>query len=188
MIVLGIDWSLNATGVARLNLETGHSVIRTIKAGTRRGHARHEHLRMALVDVMKGVDYAAVEGLSFGSHTGVKDEIYGGHMILRHELFRRHITYALVPPANLKGYVTGDGGAGKIDVMREIQRSFPKLSIADDNQADAMGLACMVARYRGQLVDAHRKRWPHTLEGCHWADQDGEPRIIKKARKKPTFR
>lgn len=184
MIVVGLDVSLTATGVARVDTDSGHVRVRTLSSGSRRGHARLEWIRQEILEELRGADFAGIEGFAFMARSANADEIYGlGHLV-RHAVWLRRVPYAIVPPASLKLYVTGDGNSDKTPLWRELAKSFSHVDVGDDNQADALGIATMVLRHEGHPVDAHRLRWPHALEKCHWPDHDGEPRIIRK-RKPP---
>lgn len=178
MILVGLDISLNGTGGARLDLESGAVRLSTFKPGTRRGHSRTEWVLGELATFCAGADMAVIEGLSYGSKSSSLDEIYGFHMLVRQQLWRRRIPYAIATPADIKMYVTGNGNAGKLDMVRSLRKAFPKLRIEDDNQADALGAATMGARFKNQVVDAHVLRYSHVLEKVRWPDQDGEPRAI----------
>jgi len=56
----------------------------------------------------------------------------------------------IVAPSALKKFITGSGGAKKEMVIREVFRRW-KIEAADNNQADAAGLAYVGAAYLGRL-------------------------------------
>ncbi|AYD87402.1 RuvC-like resolvase [Microbacterium phage ValentiniPuff] len=184
MILVGLDVSLNGTGVARVDTDTGRSFTKTLDPKGLRSHARMEFVRTEVANVLRGADYAIVEALAFSAPSAVRDEIDGLHWQIRHLCWQRKVPYALVSPTALKSYVTGDGQAGKLEMVKAMRRAFPQMALSDrDDEADALGLVTMGARFKGLVLDAHVLRFPHALEKVQWADQDGEPRIIKKPRK-----
>lgn len=184
MILVGLDVSLNGTGAARVDTDTGRSVTRTIDPKGRRTHARMEFVRTEVADIIRGADYVGIEGLAYAAASSNRDEIDGMHWQIRHLCWQRRVPYAIMPPATVKGYVTGDGQAGKLDMVKAMNRAFPQMALSDrDDEADALAIVTMVARFKGLLLDAHVLRYPHVLEKVQWADQDGEPRIIRKPRK-----
>lgn len=176
------------TGVARLDLETGHTVVKTLHTEKLRGHKRLEVIQEEIAEVARGVNVAGVEGFSYGSKTSSAEWIYANGIMVRHLLWRRRIPFAVISPSNVKLYVTGNGGADKTDVVREVQRSFPRVLIQDDNQADALTIACMIARRHLRPVDAHRLRYEHALEKCEWPDHEGEPRRLPTPKNRPKFK
>jgi crossover junction endodeoxyribonuclease RuvC len=187
VIVGGLDISLNGTGVARLDTETGRARVRRLNPGSRVGHDRLEFVVREVTEDLQGCDIVGVEGYAYNSRTPVA-EIHELSGLLKHQLWRRKIPYALIPPSNLKAYTTGNGNAQKVDMLREMQRTFPALILGSDDEADALALAAMVCAWKKQWVDAHRLRYPHEFEKCAWPNQAGEPRIIRKPRKKrPRF-
>lgn len=187
MIIVGLDVSLNGTGAARVDTHTGRALTRTLNPKGLRTHARMEFVRREVVELVRDADYVGIEGLAFSAPSAVRDEIDGMHWQVRHEVWRRGIPYALLPPSNVKDYTTGDGRAGKGDMVKAMRRAFPMMNLTEsDDEADALAIVAMVARFNNQVIDAHVTRWPHALDGCHWADQDREPRVIKKPRKQTS--
>jgi len=182
VIVVGLDLSLNGTGAARLDTETGGTRLATFNPGARRGHDRLEYTLAEIAIMVRGASLAVVEGLSYNSRSASLDEIYGHHMLVRHLLWRRRVPYAIASPADVKGYVTGEAQAEKRDMLRAMRKAFPGLQFKGDDEADALALATMGCRWKGQTVDAHVLRYPHVLGKVRWPDQDGEPRKIQRKR------
>lgn len=186
MIVVGLDVSLNATGVARIDTDSGHTRTRTLKVGTRRGHARNDFVLNEVSEEIRGASLVVLEGYAYGSRTPTVPihELTG---LLKHQVWRRGVAYGIVPPSNLKAYVTGEYNAGKLDMMRAMQRAFPGILLSTDDEADALALATMGCRWQKLVVDAHVQRWAHEIQKCQWPDGDGEPRAPMKKRAKPRF-
>lgn len=187
MILLGIDASLRATGVARVDLSTGHTVVKTIKTENLRGYRRLTVIQDAIAELARGVTHAGIEGFSYNSKSATTEWIYANGHGIRHVLFRRRIPFAVVPPTSLKMYVTGNGNADKIDVVREMRATFPQVRISTDDEADALAVATMVARREGCPLDTHRLRYEHAFGGVEWPDLEGEPRVVK-TKTRPRFK
>jgi hypothetical protein len=50
-------------------------------------------------------------------------------------------------------YATDNGNAQKPEVLAAMRAKFPDLTIRDDNEADALALLCMGARFLGTPID-----------------------------------
>jgi Holliday junction resolvasome RuvABC endonuclease subunit len=71
-------------------------------------------------------------------------------------------------------YATDNGNAEKPEVLAAMRAKFPDLTIRDDNEADALALLCMGARYLGAPIDGPMSKkqqqamtttvWPSTKE------------------------
>jgi Holliday junction resolvasome RuvABC endonuclease subunit len=179
VIAVGLDLSLNGTGAARVDTDTGGARTMKIDPKGLRGHRRLEFILEEITRVIQGADIVGIEGLSFASKSASRDELYGMHMLVRHQVWRRRVPYALLPPSTVKGYTTGNGQAGKIEMVKAMRSAFPAMKLPnDDDQADALAIAAMVLRWSGQIIDAHVTRWPHCLDGVEWPDHDREPRRV----------
>lgn len=132
--VIGLDLSITATGVALPDGElltiggpAAHGDRRLTAIAARIEHAIQDHWP----------HLAVIEDLPTHAHgSGVTGMVHG---VVRLTLLRRGIPYALVTPATLKKYATGNGGAGKPDLRMELYKRAG-LDIRDDNQVDAAWL------------------------------------------------
>lgn len=168
-----------------MDTHTGRSVTKTLAPKGLRSHERIEFVLREVVEITRDADYVGIEGLAYSAPSAVRDEIDGMHWAVRHQVWRRRIPYAILPPTNVKDYTTGNGAAGKLEMVKAMRSAFPAMRLTDSNdEADALAIAAMVCRFKGQIIDAHVLRWAHALDGCSWADQDGIPRMIRKPRKR----
>lgn len=147
MNVVGLDLSLTATGMATA---AGTEVLR---AGDRRGCERLAWIRDQVMrrasppdipwDAMPvpPADLVVVEGYSYASANQAHQvgELGG---VIRVALHEAGIPFVDVAPAALKKYATGNGGAGKAEVLAAAIRRLG-YSGHDDNEADALWLRSM---------------------------------------------
>lgn len=136
MTILALDLSLTATGYCYDTELTG------IECGFWRtglkGHARLEAIRQNVLRILRNEEPSAVflEGFSFGSQGRAVYEIGGLGYIIRHELWKQDIPYAVVSPSSLKKYATGRGNANKDEMLAAAIRRF-EFAGTDNNAADA---------------------------------------------------
>jgi Holliday junction resolvasome RuvABC endonuclease subunit len=140
---IGLDLSICCTGIA------GNGWTDTIAPSKKLAiHERIDHIVSTLFDrFLAGVDLVALEGISMASHD-TNRQIAGLNWIVRHELWKRGVPFASVPPSTLKQFVTGKGNASKADVVREVTRRFTWFEGGED-EADAVGLAALAAERLG---------------------------------------
>lgn len=162
-IVVGLDPSLTATGIATL------AGVRTLRPKTK-GTQRLIAIRDEITDICLAADLVAIEGVSFGSHSSHAHEIGGLAWIIRVALTEAGIAWVDVPPACLKKYATGKGNAGKEEVLAAAIRRLG-YDGHDNNQADALWLRAMACDHLGHpavdLPAVHRQGmtkvpWPET--------------------------
>jgi len=156
--ILAIDPSLSSTGLALPDRST-----RALRPKKLDGAARLCWLREQLVQVVREVrpDVVMLEGYSFGSKQG-SHQIgeWGG--VLRLALWEMDLPVVLVPPFNLKQWVTGHGHSDKKNVKQSIlERSGRTFPTEDEGEAFALG--DMAYAYIGQpgmaIPVAHRDAW-----------------------------
>lgn len=159
--VIGLDLSLTAPGVAGNGwAETLTSPVRpgtewrkrknpAEEARVRTGYRHHriQWIRESLHPYLTGARLVVMEGLSFDSHDTDRQNA-GLSWLVRHDLWRRGIPYALVPPSCLKQFVTGNGSADKALMVEMVADWFDWFD-GDDNAADATGLWAMGATHLG---------------------------------------
>ena len=139
---IGIDQSLNHTGVALVDSLGNAIACHAIIVKKLRGAERLAHVQKELADFLgcySKVIAGAIEGPSLGSKHREFDlgEISG---VLKADFFTRGIDLIVVPPTTLKKFVTGKGAASKGQMLYSVNHKYA-LSLTDDNLADAFGLA-----------------------------------------------
>jgi Holliday junction resolvasome RuvABC endonuclease subunit len=135
--VLAVDLSLAATGLAG---NVPGLWTSTIKPKTK-GHQRLADITNEIYDyASKGhVDLIIIEGPSYGSGKGQQGhhERAGLWWHVTWRLWRNYIPLLVMPPATVKVYATGNGGASKDDVLVAALKRWPTFGIANNNEADA---------------------------------------------------
>jgi Holliday junction resolvasome RuvABC endonuclease subunit len=163
-LVIGLDLSLTATGVALPN-----GSCRTIKTSPADGDMRlvqiAESIRAA-VAVTGPIDLAVIEDLPVGARSaGITGMVHG---VVREVLCTAGVPYALISPATLKAYATGSGSADKTGMaMAAFKRHG--IEFADDNQCDAWWLRAAGLQHLGQpllslpaaqIARLEKAKWP----------------------------
>lgn len=149
--IAGIDQSLNSTGIAIIDAETGLLVYsETISLNKNKstpklfGPARLIHIRNRIKELLSAhqVDFVALEGYSFGSRgASIFDlgEVGGAIRILVYDL---GLPFETVPPKTLKKYIAQNGNADKEMMLKSIEEKY-KITFDSSDEADAFGLALM---------------------------------------------
>jgi crossover junction endodeoxyribonuclease RuvC len=183
--IVGLDTSLSATGIAVVDLEgdaarTTTQRIRskpTPKGDHAAMHARimgiGREIRRIALDGWTGQIAVAMEGPAYGAKGSAVHDIAGLWWEAYDAAQQIAAAVVVVPPATLKMYVTGKGNAPKDLVLMSIVRQHEELAPADNNEADALGLAAMVARQHGRPIESkpyaymdaalERVNWPSLL-------------------------
>lgn len=146
MRLVGIDPSLTALGLA-----TPERVWAVKPPDRLRGPARLVYLRDATLEACQGAAIVTVEGYSHASrHAAHALGELGG--VLRVALYETGVRSVDVAPSSRAKYATGDGGAGKDQVLAAAIRRLGYQG-HDDNEADALWLRAMALdHYLGESV------------------------------------
>ena len=145
--ILGLDLSLTATGVSAFD----STMLRTIApAKSMTGMPRLEWIRAAVYEECSEADLTVCEDLSFGSNMPGHSEVVMLHGLVRHTLWCEGRPLVLVAPTSLKKFVCGSGSAKKEQMMLDVFKRW-NISAADNNQADACGLAQISRCMTGQM-------------------------------------
>ena len=193
--IVGIDFSLSATGVARI--VDGNVKTTVIRSSGRKGASLSERL-IRIRQIVKRIKDFALEGYDPDAdgplplfvieaplyttpmRTNEKGDRVplegGGHMhdrsgawwLLLHLLAKEGLIVE-VSTSTLKKYITGRGNSGKEASVMETVRTYPDIYVGDNNAADALVLAAMGARQLGRPIEASEKRITATaLNGVRW--------------------
>jgi crossover junction endodeoxyribonuclease RuvC len=149
MKYIGLDLSLNGTGIVCLNEEGKIEGQELIKSSADK--IIEERLKsindiiLELIDIYKkgnsGIVY--VEGLSFGAKGNAIMQLAGLHYLIRINLcLKDGLKYDIIPPTTLKKFTTGKGNAKKELMLLEVYKRWG-IEFKDNNLADAYSLARM---------------------------------------------
>ncbi|ABD94181.1 unknown [Streptomyces phage mu1/6] len=101
-LVIGLDVSLSCTGVA------GRGWAEAIRSGARLGHERLAFQLDAMRSYYRNAELVVIEGAAFSrALQRGHDELAAIRWMARHDLWKRGIPYAVVPPDNRTIYATG---------------------------------------------------------------------------------
>lgn len=157
MKIIGIDPSLTSTGLAVI--EPGKFVHTGTILGRGVGIPRMRQTRTSVGAWLgawnQATDLAVIEGPSYNSMSGQKGhhERAGLWWLLVDMLVKRGVQYAVVPPACRARYATGKGNAGKDAVLAAVVRRYADVDVTGNDQADALVLAAMGARWLGEPIE-----------------------------------
>ncbi len=148
MRIMGLDLSLNATGVC---LPDGRVMV--VKGWRKWGDHRLQVIRDAVRLCAQRTDLVVIEGMGrFKGNTGlVIAEVHG---TVKVELMDQGVPYAVVTPSTLKKFATGNGNADK-DMMIAAARRRAGLVFKDHNQCDAWWLREAGLDHYKQPVSIH---------------------------------
>lgn len=156
MRLVGLDLSLASTGVAIYDTDPTlptvelHHVYSKAQGSRLADRADRLHTLVGEIGdyISIGTDLVAVEGPSHGQarQGGQHDRaglwwmvVYGAHL--------PGIPVVEIPPACVKKYATGKGGAGKDAVLAAVVRRYPDVPVMGNDEADALMLVAMAAHH-----------------------------------------
>jgi len=159
--VLGIDWSLTGTGLAWINLDDGVTDTCTIRTwpddGTVEGIARrvtHIADQIEAWADLHADDLVVIEGPVTHAPSAHRSKLLGGwwETAIRVAPLTDDPVMVVAPKTRAK-YGTGNGNAGKRSVLAAVRANYPRFTIRNDNEADAVVLAAIGARSLGSPID-----------------------------------
>ena len=144
-VYLGIDQSYSGFAITLLDAENKTDYYSIVYKAEGLGVERLKNIQAFIMDTL--FDYtivdAAMEGYAFGSQMANMLGELGGMVKLT--LLDFGIYPLIVPPTNLKKYVTGKGnGISKSQMLLYVFRKWGA-EITDDNAADSYALAKLVS-------------------------------------------
>lgn len=153
-IILSIDLSLRNTGIAVLDQKGILLETKVIKPANKlKGALRLKFIRDEVSAVIKehSPDVVAMEGYSFNS-TGKLFDIGEAGGVVKLLLLESNLPVIIVPPKNVKVFLTQSGNADKAQVISAIHKRY-KILLENDNQADAFGIAQMVLFFKDRTPE-----------------------------------
>ena len=165
--VIGIDLSLTATGLADVNLDTGtFENVETFGTKGKRADKYAERGKRLRGMADHIVDWATagpldpelvvIEGPALGNTRGSQFDRSGLWWMVVDDFLSAGIRVLVVPPKTRAKYGCGNGNAGKDVVLAHVIEQYDHLTpdrIRNDNEADAIILAAIGARYLGFPVE-----------------------------------
>lgn len=162
--LIGIDLSLTGTGLCEYNLDHGTYSVETFGTKGKRTDKykqRGERLTGMAEHIVAwatagSVDpvLVVIEGPNLGSTNGSAFDRSGLWWLVVSAVQARDIPVLVVPPKTRAKYATGNGNSGKDVVLAHVIEQYAdfmdECSIRNDNEADAIVLASMGARYLGE--------------------------------------
>lgn len=170
MAIIAVDPSLSATGVAMLSPGPTWSVG-TIKPPVTTNPDLAVAANKRMNDIMWAlafwqtehaqpthghgrVDLAVIEAPAYSRGMGMAHERAGLWWRLYSMLHEQSIPVLVVLPNLRAKYATGKGNAGKDQVLLAASRRYPGVPMTNNNEADAVVLAAMGARWAGHPIDS----------------------------------
>jgi len=181
MAYLGIDQSLNGTGLCLISDDGKVLRLETVDPGGLRGVERLAFVK-ARAQALLGLDvrFVANEGYSYDSVGRVFElgEMGGVLKLLVHE---HGIGLTTVAPSALKKFATGKPSADKAAMLKAAREAGVQPD--DDNQADAFFLAEVARQFHlGDSIPTSRAR----LEVVHTLHQPKTKKPVRKLRRLVT--
>lgn len=143
-VYVGIDQSYSGFAITLLDKNNGAHKT-TVYKSEKRGIERLRDIQAYVMDTLVDWDIqdVAMEGYAFGSQMANMLGELGGMVKLT--LLDFGIYPLIVPPTNLKKYVTGKGnGISKSQMLLYVYKKWG-VNVTDDNAADSYSLARLVA-------------------------------------------
>jgi Holliday junction resolvasome RuvABC endonuclease subunit len=139
---IGIDQSLRSPGFSVVNAEGQVLHVSNLTTGKLRSAERLAYIRDRLEVILKlhSPQLASLEGYSMESINRPFDlgEVGG---IVRLTLFDHKIPFLIIPPTQLKKFVSGNGQASKELMISAVKKKWLPALENQFDQADAIGLA-----------------------------------------------
>jgi Holliday junction resolvasome RuvABC endonuclease subunit len=139
--IIGLDLSLTATGIAHPAGEV--EVIRPDKIEKDiDGMPRIELIRERIAEIVAShthIELVVIEGYSYGSHLSYAREMGELGGVVRNHLYQERVPYLDVAPNKVKKVATGNGKAGKTEVVQAAEKRLGYEG-HDDNESDALWL------------------------------------------------
>ncbi len=177
MIVAGIDPSLTSAGIAILENGQpthvdhhgfpGHNGA-SYQQRSRR--IRHQAWNVTRDIIRAQVQLAVIEEHPYAVRVSGSEFDRSG---LWHGIFgaldHANIPIVVMPNSTAKKWITGRGNATKADIIAAVESWWPDTPIANDDEADALGLAAIGAHHLGEPMPFPVKdRHTTILENIPW--------------------
>lgn len=137
--ILGIDLSLNATGVVFKDRAGNIECKETNFDSSIAIQVKWKSTVDLIISYANDSDIIVIEDYAFGAFGQSKSSLYEIGGIVRYELLKNGFDYFAIPPTSLKKFVTGKGNAPKAVMLKEVYKRW-HFDSDSDNIADAFSL------------------------------------------------
>lgn len=165
MNFIGIDPSLTSTGIAVITSK-GTEVASFGSPSPKKGEDTLE-FRLDRLNILKNklMDFIptslrregaviAIESPAYSSNMGKAWDRAGWWWMVVHTALECGFTVVEVKHNSRAKYATGKGNAGKDEVIIAVTRAYPDIDFTNNDEADALVLAAMVARLYGEPIES----------------------------------
>jgi crossover junction endodeoxyribonuclease RuvC len=158
-MVVGLDLSLTATGIARVGTVSEPEGVFTIKSKGKKTDTvadraqRLNDLDHSIRVMIPSGATVVVESPAYNQTGGSHHDRSGLWWLVVSSLVAQRYRVIEVPPQLVKKYATGKGNASKMEVMAQAIRRYGGFGIDNDNEADALVLAMIGRRLIGSPRD-----------------------------------
>lgn len=176
--VIGLDVAMSITGIA------GEGWTDHVKAKGEGQHPRFEQQLTGIADHVRHADFVVIEGPAFAKNNQGADALSAMRWMVRHDLWKRRIPYAVVTPGQRMIYAVGTAAPVDPDTGQRLKGTALKGAVRDAvastygittegearyDEADAFVLMAMGLHWLGYplavVPDTHRRaidsvRWP----------------------------
>ncbi|MEW1638604.1 hypothetical protein AB0469_31670 [Streptomyces sp. NPDC093801] len=180
-LVIGLDVALSASGVA------GDGWTDHVRCTSPSRHARLSYQLDRLAEFYRSADYVVIEGAAFSrGDTRGADVLAAMRWMVRHDLWKRRIPYAVITPSKRITYATGStvhkdehGVRLKGPALKGLVRSAveERYGIHTEgpcryDEADAYVLLAMGYAHLGHPLAEVPATHSRALDGCDWSGFD----------------
>lgn len=165
--IVGVDLSLTSTGLARILTRDALGAEVTVRRVLSKPPpadkvtlaTRSTRLRRIAADVFTacaGADLVVVEGPTYASDSGAAHDRAGLWWLVLARLTAQGFNVVEVSPTTVKTYALGRGGGpetGKDAMIAAVVRRYPTVPVSGNDEADALVLAAMGARFTGHPIE-----------------------------------
>lgn len=184
MKVVGLDLSLTSTGVA--TVEQGRVTVDRINSSApptprhpRTGkplpptlRQRSERIARIASAVLLRCEHAhlvVIEQPAFSKTTGSQHDRSGLWWLIVDQLMLHEHRVVEVTAGGVKVYATGKGNGGKDEVLAAVVRRYPDVEVSGNDEADALVLAAMGARWLGAPIEPSLPQANvRAMDGVRW--------------------
>ncbi|MER7047758.1 hypothetical protein [Streptomyces jumonjinensis] len=178
--VIGLDIAMGITGIA------GEGWTDHVKARGQSQHSRFEQQLIGIADHIRAADFVVIEGAAYGHNNTGADALAAMRWMVRHDLWKRRIPYAVVTPGQRMIYAVGTAAPKDPETGKRLRGDALKGALRDAvaetygihtegparyDEADAHILMAMGVHWLGWplavVPDTHRR----ALDSVRWPDR-----------------